>query len=332
MNTIPDAVSRILAAARDEGRTTLLETEGLDLVEALGLDAPRRVQVRDAVEVTADTLAPLPGERVVVKVVSEEILHKTDVGGIAVVAREAGAVSAAIADMAQRLGDRRLAGFLVEELIAYDRAPGRELLLGLRWTDDFGPIIVVGAGGVHTEFLSANLLPGRNVAVLSPLVEPVGGAERVLRRAAAVEMATEEQRGQEPLVDLERVVEAVSRVGALAPLVPAEIREFEMNPLVAHDGRLVALDVLVRLGDGTAPELTSRPLDKLVHLLEPRSIAVMGVSKSMNPGRVILQNLIREGFPREHIRVVKPIQGDIEGCQCVGDIASLPERVAMLVL
>jgi len=332
MNTLPDSVRKILSAARDQGRDVLLETEGLDLVEALGLEAPRRVFVPGADAVTASALADLPGERVVVKVVSSEILHKTDVGGVAVVAREAGAVSAAIAAMAGQLGDRRLAGYLIEEHIDYTQAPGHELLLGLRWTADFGPVVALGAGGVHTEFLSANLAPGRDVAVVSPRVPPAGGIERVLRRAAVVELATEEQRGQAPLVALERLADAVESVGALAALAPADVREFEINPLVAQGGRLVALDVLVALGDGNAPALPSRPLEKLNCLLEPRSIAVAGVSRGMNPGRVILQNLLREGFPREHITVIKPGADTIDGCGCVPDVASLPERVDMLVL
>ena len=75
-----------------------------------------------------------------------------------------------------------------------------------------------------------------------------------------------------------------------------------------------------------------RPIHKLRHLLEPRSAAIVGVSEKLNPGRIILNNLVREGFDRERIYVVKPGSDQIGGCRCVPDIASLPEKVDLFIL
>ena len=122
------------------------------------------------------------------------------------------------------------------------------------------------------------------------------------------------------------VVDAVRRFMALAAeCVPHDIAECEINPLVIAGGRLTALDILVKLGIGRRPAAPSRPLGKLKHLLEPRSAAIIGVSEKLNPGRIILNNLIREGFDRERIYVVKPGSTELAGCRCVPDIASLPE-------
>jgi len=114
--------------------------------------------------------------------------------------------------------------------------------------------------------------------------------------------------------------------------MPSPLGECEINPLVLTAGGPVALDVLVKLGDpGPAPP-AARPLHKLRQLLEPSSVAIVGVSQQMNPGHIILNNLLREGFARERIFVVKPRATQIEGCRCVPDVASLPGRVDLLVL
>ncbi|MFH0750238.1 MAG: CoA-binding protein, partial [Chloroflexota bacterium] len=95
---------------------------------------------------------------------------------------------------------------------------------------------------------------------------------------------------------------------------------------------LVALDVLVTLGDGPAPVRPPRPVHKLARLLEPRSVAIVGVSSTSNPGRVILANLIREGFARDRIVVVKPGVDDIDGVRCVPDLTALPGKVDLFVV
>ena len=89
----------------------LLETEGLELLAALGIDAPAHVFVRNAAEAAAADTSALGGDRVVVKVISPRILHKSDVGGVKVVEHRREAIVAAVADMEARLGgqrDRRL--------------------------------------------------------------------------------------------------------------------------------------------------------------------------------------------------------------------------------
>ena len=101
MNT--PAITAIFDAAQRDGRDVLLETEGLQVLAALGLPAPAHVFAKDAGMVTAALLSPPPGDRVVVKVISPRILHKSDVDGIAVVEKTVDAVVAAIDGMQCRL-------------------------------------------------------------------------------------------------------------------------------------------------------------------------------------------------------------------------------------
>jgi acyl-CoA synthetase (NDP forming) len=315
------------------GRGVLLETEGLELLAALGIGAPAHVFVASSAEAQAADTSALGGEKVVVKVISPEILHKSDVGGVKVVEHRREAIVAAIADMEARLGGRGIVGFTINQFLRYDTTIGSELILGLRWTADFGAVVTLGAGGIYTEFLAENFKPGREIGVFSPAVTTDREIEDAVNRLAVGRLATGRLRGQAPRIEMRAVVDVVRRFLALAAeCVPHDIEECEINPIVVAGGRLTAVDILVKLGSGRRPAAPSRPLGKLKHLLEPRSAAIIGVSEKLNPGRIILNNLIREGFDRERIYVVKPGSTELAGCRCVPDVASLPERVDLFIL
>ncbi len=332
--TIDEArIRSVIGAARARGAVVLLEPEGLDLLDALGFAVPAHVFVRTSAESASVPLSALPADRVVVKVVSPRILHKSDVGGVAIVPRDPHAIETASRDMEARLGSQGIAGFTISEFVEYDRSLGHELLLGLRWTADFGPVVTLGAGGIHTEFLAANFKPGREIAILSPAMGDAARVRAAIAEVAAARLVTGRLRGQAPKLDIERLVDAVGRFLALGrAFVPADIAECEINPLVIGPSGLVALDILVKLGTGEARARPVRPIAKLKNLLEPASAAIVGVSEKLNPGHIILNNLIREGFARDRIYIVKPGSERIEGCRCVPDIASLPEKVDVFIL
>ena len=326
-----DAIRRILAVARSAGRRALLEPEGLALLQALGIAVPawRYVEVPEQVDQTC--LDGIGGERVVVKAVATGLAHKTEAGGVAFVDRAPDAVRSAIAAMGARL-PVPAAGFTIARLIPHERDPGGELLLSFRWTDDLGPIAAVGAGGIATELLAADLRPGRELAIASPALTPPDRLTSVLADATAVRLATRPVRGQPPRLAPDRLADAVRRLLALAPLAPDELLEVEINPAAVTPDGLVALDVLVRLADGLRPVRAPRPAAAVARLLAPRSIAIVGVSSGMNPGRVILQNVLREGFDPAAITVIKPGTADLDGVRCVPDLASMPGRVDLLVV
>lgn len=327
-----EAVKRIISHARSEGRRVLLETEGLELLDAIGIATPRHRFVRNSVEATGLQSTGLPGSQVVVKVVSPEIVHKSDLGGVVVVANTRVDVATAIRDMETRLTGHAIAGFLVLEYVRHDQAFGGELLASIRWTPEFGPIVAVGAGGVSTEFLAHDMRPGREAAILSPRLS-VERLDASLREASAVQFATSGFRGRPPLTSMAEVSAATTRLMALArTCMPEGIAECEINPLAVTRSGLVALDILVALAEEAPAPPPLRPLHKLGRLLHPRTVAVVGVSEHRNPGRIILDNLLRDGFDRERISVIKPNTESIAGCRCYPDVASLPERVDLLVV
>ena len=331
----------ILRRAGRARATSLPEPDGLALLGALGIAVPRHVVVDPTTTVTDGQLAGLEGERCVVKVVADGIAHKSDVGGVAVVDRTVPAVTAAIAAMRAGLGSTPIAGFLVEAFVDHEAGLGGELLVALRWTDDFGPVIAVGVGGVHAELLARDLRPGRELAIVAPGLTPPAELPAALRAATAVRLATESQRGRPALLPIAALLDVVERLAALAPECgPGGILDLEINPVAVTTGGPVALDVLVTLDAGRAGTparvaiagTAERPVWKLPRLLEPASIAIAGVSSGDNPGRTILRNLIRDGFEPDRITVVKPGVATLDGCRCVPDVASLPAKVDLFVV
>jgi len=325
-----DKIESILTTALESGRDSLLESEGIALLECLDFRVPKHVFLPPDGEFNADDLTTLRSDRVVIKIDCRDLAHKSDVGGVAITDNNSEAIKDAIDGMKTELSQERIEGFSIHEFIAYDGALGNELILGARYTPDFGPVVVFGPGGVSSEFVSEKL---SDVNVLHADVAPREGIENIVRQSVVGALATGAVRSQGGRADTEELAACVERVRQLAALfAPHYIREFEINPLVVSDGHLYALDVLVKLGDGSAPEAPVRPVRKLKNLLAPKSIAIAGVSKRLNPGHVILNNLVREGFDVENIYVVKPDTDSIEGCRCYPSIPALPHSVDLFVL
>ncbi len=337
-----DAIRRIADRARDEDRSTLLEPEARAVLTAMGVPVPEATFVplvdgepaaRELDQaIRAGTGA---GDRVVVRVVAPGIAHKTEVGGVAVVARERAAIVGAMAAMRGRLRDHEVAGFVVAAYVEHEASLGAALLVSARWTEDVGPVVTVGVGGIDAEAVAADLRPGRDVVLLSPTLTRPADVEQLLRASTAVRLATEPLRGRPPRVSMAVLVDVVERFLQLAgACMPRDLTSLEVNPLVVAGGTLVALDVLAEVGTGARPADASaaRPTARLARMLEPRSVALIGVSSGMNAGHVILRNLLRDGFDPARITVVKPGAEVIDGCACVPDVASLPEHVDLFVI
>jgi acyl-CoA synthetase (NDP forming) len=327
-----ESTTPIFAAARAVGRSHLLEPEALAVAKSLGIAIPRFLCVADSREAAAADLAAFPGDRLVVKVVSPQILHKSDVGGVAVAPKAA--VVDVVRDLERRFAGQDVTGYLLAEYVPHDVSLGGQILLGMRWTDDFGPVVTLGPGGIQAELLAETLAPGRATAILSPALGTPEGIGKALAGKAIVPLLTEPFRGRPARLQPQTLEELLARCLRFAEAaMPHDVAEFEINPLVPTERGLMALDALLRLGPGTAPALPpERPLAKIRHLLAPRSVAVVGVSDKLNPGRIILRNLLEQGFDRASLFVVKPGRDEIDGCRCVPGLAALPGRMDLVVL
>ena len=363
--------------AKAEGRDALTDLEGLAILGAMGLEVPFFRLVKGSAEARAAALEAAGGgsgstTKLVVKVASPEILHKTEVGGVAILDGAAvpdlpAAVEAAVADMEERFSDKRVEGYTINEFISYEPRIGHEMIVGYRFAADFGPVVSFGPGGIFAERLSSAFKTGSANAFFSPATTDRALVETSLRDNEICVLASAGLRNTKPAIAFDRIVDVVQAFVEAAPFLAAEgILEFEVNPFViapnkggtakgeprpvamGNEPRLVALDVLGKLGElssigadigrdaaGKIANLAQakRPVAKLDKFLAPASAAVIGVSeKGMNNGRIILNNLIHDGFDRKRLYVVKPGVAEIDGCACVPDVGSLPEKVDLFVL
>ena len=292
----------------------LTEPEAQSITVAMGIGVPRMVAVSTPDEASR---VSLPGRRVVVKAIGP--LHKTDFGGVQMVEN----TPAAIARAVRAIGGTGVDGFLLAEFVDHD--PAGEILAGVRWTDAFGPVVSIGPGGVTVGTASAPTIIAAAVADRVPAI---------LRSAEGTRSLTVGSRGVPPAADVRHLADLAATLLDLgAAVMPHDLVEFEINPLVYAEGAPIALDALAVVGRGPAdPPPPARPADAIVRQLHPRSIAVMGVSERMNPGRVILRNVLAAGFPADRVVVIKPGAGEIDGCRCLPDVAALSEPVDLLVL
>ena len=236
------ALTAARAVVRAAGRLGVLEAA--PLLQAYGIPLVPARRARTPAE--AGDVAHALGGPVALKILSPDITHKSDVGGVAldVPAAQAAAVAA---DMLGRVAaakpSARLEGVLVQPMARRD---GAELLLGMVRDPQFGPLVMVGFGGIFVEILgdvATRLAPVDRVEARAMLDE--------LRMAPALHGA----RGRPP-VDLEGLADVVARFSALAAGVP-ELVELEINPLLADAQGSRALDVRGRAEAG--PPAPSAP-------------------------------------------------------------------------
>ncbi len=355
-------INGIFEAAERDGRAFLLEHEVYRLLGCAGLPVPRHFFLKRGETVRKADLAALGSKDVVLKIVSPFLLHKSDAGGVRFVRAAAGAVTAARDEMFAEVPGRFLAwsrksagagksgptrrevadsmsGVLVCEKVAFENVGyGSEILIGARNSREFGPVLTVGAGGLDVEYMNERIREGRAAAVVSARMADKRGIGAALAPLAFFGKTAKAFRGRKPVVSAETLIGTALRFAALASAYSAQsaaspyvIEEMEVNPFVIREGRLVPLDGLCRFSRDKRP-LESRPVAGVGSLLLPRSIGIIGVSERMNIGRMILINILRNGFPRDRVYVVKPGIAEIEGCRCVSSVRDLPETVDMFVL
>lgn len=335
------AFENLLYEAYDEGRRTLYEHEVYRLIELVGaISPPRHTFIPKGSTMAEDILAAYPGERVVVKLVSPDVTHKSDVGAVAIVPRTLDAVRTAIDQMIVRHAPHvSVAGALVVEFVEHDsQRLGSELFVGIRATREFGPVIAAGLGGVQTEYLAANLRSGAAVAKALAMDTSAEEFMETFRKTVAYEIISGQVRGGTPLVaddELLRCFRAFIGIARRFCVDRGEegpdLGEMEVNPFAFAHHRLIPLDGRGQLAPA-AKAAKPRPSAHVDSLLEPKRLAIIGVSSKPDAlGRIILQNTLKAGFSPANICIVKPGETALDGVICVPDLNALEEPVDVLI-
>jgi acetyltransferase len=225
----PGQVLAHVARLRSECAEKLGLLEVQPLLEAYGIPCAAGHAASSPDE--AALVAQRVGFPIALKVLSPDIVHKTDVGGVVLGLGSAAEVTRAAGSMLARIRVERpqavIRGILVQPMVT----PGRELLLGMVRDPQFGPLIMVGLGGIYVEVLKDT------VARLGPVSVPEARAMLDELRMAPLLRGV---RGEAP-VDRTAVAEVISRFAQLAMQIP-ELREIEINPLMASATGAVAVD------------------------------------------------------------------------------------------
>ena len=297
-------VRRILDAVKAEGRTSLTAPEGKRVCDAYGIATPKEGVATTA----ADTakLAAAMGFPVVLKIVSPEILHKTEASGVIVGVASAADAEAGfatiMANAARYNGKATLLGVQVQQMLA----GGQEVIIGAVTDPVFGKLVAFGLGGILVEVLkdiTFRLAPASREDALS-MLDGIAAAE-ILKGV----------RGADPVdrTALATMIESVSQLIADFP----EIAEMDLNPVFATKSGAIAADVRIVV-DWTPAPVRYRPSQETIvrqmnRIMKPDAVAVIGASSEAGKiGNSVMKNLINGGY-QGAIYPINPTADEIMG-------------------
>jgi acetyltransferase len=233
------AARRVIAGALKEGRTWLDPVEATRLLTAYEVPIAPAFLARNAQE-AADAAAPLlaQGSTVVVKILSPDIIHKSEVGGVRLNLASERTVEDAVTTILARARsikpDARITGVTIHPMILRPKA--RELIAGIADDPTFGPVVVFGCGGTAVEVINdkALALPPLDMNMARELV----ARTRVSRLLKAYRDV--------PAVDESAIALTIVKLAQLAADLP-EVRELDLNPLLANEEGVIAVDARIAI-------------------------------------------------------------------------------------
>jgi acetyltransferase len=286
------AVRVILDAARRRSQTILSEVDAKNVLRAYGIPTAETIVAADAAE--AGRAAARIGGLVALKILSPDITHKSDVGGVRLdldPPRVEAAAEAMRRDVGGKAPGAKLTGFTVAPMIK--RPHARELLLGISRDATFGPVILFGEGGTAAEVIAerAVALPPLNSVLARDLI----GRTRTARLLSAYR--------DRPAVDETALEATLMRLSQLALDFP-EIAELDINPLLADEAGVIALDARIITGDaaGAVRSAIAPYPGALVRPLDIQGIGRLTVRPIRPEDEPLLLDMIRRSDP-EHVRL-----------------------------
>ena len=366
-----DAISALFEHAAAESRDFLYEYEVYALLAASGAETPPRAHLLGrGARVLDEELTAIPGDKAVLKIVSPTIVHKTEVGGVRIVDKTPQSVRSAQRRMLYEVPEnyalwiernpeaappsyRGLAGQALVAAISRDvkgvlqvqfMPPdsdtfGHELIVGLRRTCEFGMVLSAGLGGTDTELYAQRFRKGQAIVAASTAMTDGQTFFELFRQTISYKKLAGLTRGQRRIVSDEQLIECFESFTAMAnfyspdnPDAPFVIEELEVNPFAFTDYLMVPLDGMCRF---SLPEdrQVARPVGKIHNLLHPERIGIIGVSATRrNFGRIILENILAQGFDPQGVTILREGAPDQCGVLCVPDLASLSNKLDLLVV
>jgi acetyl coenzyme A synthetase (ADP forming)-like protein len=300
----------------------LTAPEAREVCQAYGIPVPQEglaTSVEEAVRIARDIGFP-----VVMKIVSPDIVHKTEAGGVLLGVGNAREVRRAYRTITANAwhykADAHIAGVQIQPMVA----GGHEVIVGITRDPAFGPVVMFGLGGVFVETLQDTTFR------LAPTTSSEAGRMLDEIRGAAVLRGA---RGQPP-VDREALAALIVNASHLAGDFP-EIAEVDLNPVMASAAGAVAVDARIVV-DFAVPAPRSRPSVEdmraaMQRILMPDAIAVIGASPE--PGKIgyaVMENIINGGYQGQ-LYPVNPRADAILGHPCYRSVKDIPAAVDIAI-
>lgn len=233
--TVSNKVKEIIAVARKEKRTFLLEPESKQLMKEIGITTTDFQVAKNSKE--AITAAKDIGYPVVMKILSPQIIHKTDAGGVKLnISSEKEtekAFNEILANAKKYDSKAEIRGVLIEKMVA----PSTEIIVGVTRDPTFGPAIMFGLGGIFVELL-------KDVSFrIAPIKEE--DAQEMIHEIKALPMLQGFRGG--PNVKLELIVDVLMKISQLTIDFIDDILEIDLNPIFAYEDKILTVDARIIL-------------------------------------------------------------------------------------
>jgi acetyl coenzyme A synthetase (ADP forming)-like protein len=322
MSNSKDAVRKILDAVKADKRTSLTAPEGKLVCDAYGIPVPKEGVAKSAAE--AAKIATDMGFPVVMKIVSPDILHKTEAGGVMVGVKTAADVeknyATILANAKKYKADAKIEGIQVQQMLL----GGQEVIVGAVTDGSFGKLVAFGLGGVLVEVLkdiTFRLAPATKQDALS-----------MLDGIQAHEML-KGVRGADP-ANRDAIADIIVNVSKLITDFP-EVTEMDLNPVFATKDNAIAADVRIVVDFDPKPPRPRPNHDDIVRqmnrIMKPKSVAVIGASAETGKiGNSVMKNLINGGYKGE-IYPIHPKADEIMGKKVYKSVKDVPGEVDIAV-
>ncbi|WP_112267173.1 acetate--CoA ligase family protein [Lentzea terrae] len=319
------AVENALAKVRAEGRSSLTAPEGKRVCDAYGIATPAEALAKSSEGAVA--FAEEIGYPVVLKIVSPDILHKTEAGGVLVGLKNSGEVAEGyrtiINNARNYKADAEITGVQVQQQLPTGNEV-HEVIVGAVTDETFGKIVAFGLGGILVEVLkdvTFRLAPTSESEALS-MVNGIAAAE-ILRGV----------RGAQG-VDAAKLADLIHRVSDLVTDFP-QLAEVDLNPVLATPSGATAVDVRILVDENAAKEPHRFTQDEILtamnRIMKPAAVAVIGASNEEGKiGNSVMKNLVNGGFQGE-IYPINPKADEILERKAFAGIGDVPGDVDVAV-
>jgi 3-hydroxypropionyl-CoA synthetase (ADP-forming) len=313
-------IQNIMESSKGNPRV-ITEDSSKEILSEYGIKVPKYALVTnsdEAVQKSKEIGFPL-----VAKIVSPDILHKTDVGGVKVGLSSEDEVKKAFDDMFNRLKEKfDVKGVLLEKMVP----KGVELIVGLQNDSQFGPSIMVGLGGIYTELfkdVSFRVLPvTKNEA--AKMLESLRGKD-ILKGF----------RGSTP-VDLEMLSEAIVNIGTLGVDMAGKYESIDFNPVVVYPDSYYVVDAKIILKDKSSDDAISmaNPDSSYMDLFfNAKSVALIGASPEVGKiGNSVMESLAKHDYKGKVYPVNAKGYPEIMGVKAYKNLMDIEDPVDVVIV